>query len=89
MKFRIPASLIGVFVLAGCVSPNQPGPDGILPIVPEQVVALAAPNQNLSAVRFGPDDTCYWYLHSGPVEETWLPLRSQEGNPICTQPAES
>ena len=83
MKCRVLAFLSSVLALVGCADPNQPGADGILPVVPEQVVALAAPNQNLSAVRLGPADTCYWYRHSGPVEVTWLPLRTPGGNPIC------
>jgi len=51
--------------------------------VPEQVAALAAPNQDLSAVRLMPEDGCYWYRHKGPVETTLLPLRSKDGSPIC------
>lgn len=74
--------------LAGCAELETTGPEGVLPVVPEQVVALAAPYQNLNAVRYGPDDNCYWYLHAGPVETTWLPLRTAGGNPICTKPAD-
>ncbi len=50
---------------------------------PEAVVALAAPNQNLDAVRLDPEDGCYWYLYDGPVETTLLPLRSKSGRRIC------
>ena len=77
-----------VLTLAGCADPNAPGPDGVLPVVPEPVLALAAPYQNLNAVRIGPADNCFWYRHSGPVEVTWLPLRTPGGNPICAKTAE-
>lgn len=76
-------------ILAGCADPNTPGADGVLPIVPEQVLPIAAPYQNLNAVRVGPNDNCYWYRHAGPVESTWLPLRTGGGNPICIKSAES
>ena len=51
--------------------------------VPEELAALAAPNQDLSSVRLL-DDGCYWYQYNGPVESTLLPLRSVDGRPICT-----
>ncbi len=52
--------------------------------LPESVVALAAPSQDLNRVRIAPEDGCYWYQWSGPVETTFLPLRSNDGRPICT-----
>ena len=60
---------------------------GSLPPLPEQVAALAAPNQDLATARLRPEDNCYWYMHSGPVEDTLLPLRTSGGNPICVKPA--
>lgn len=57
-----------------------------LPPLPEQVAALAAPNQNLETARLRSEDNCYWYMHSGPVETTLLPLRTAGGNPICVKP---
>lgn len=53
--------------------------------LPEQVLSLAAPWQNLSRVTYIPETGCYWYEHHGPVETTLLPLRSHGGNPICTK----
>ncbi len=53
--------------------------------LPESVVAIAAPNQDLTSVRLLPEDGCYWYRHVGPVETTYLPLRTTEGRPICTR----
>jgi hypothetical protein len=52
--------------------------------VPEAVVQIAAPYQDLTTARLRAEDGCYWYLHSGPVETTLLPLRTVEGRPICT-----
>lgn len=73
-------------LLAGCVAPAT-GPaakDAALPPLPEAVVAVAAPWQDLSTARLRPEDGCYWYEHNGPVERTLLPLRTPEGKPICT-----
>ncbi len=53
--------------------------------VPEGVAAIAAPYQDLKAVRIDPSDGCYVYRHVGPVETTFLPLRSVDGRPICTR----
>lgn len=89
MRHKSFGMFAAALILAGCADPNAPGPDGVLPVVPEQVLALAAPYQNLNAVRIGPGDNCFWYRHSGPVEVTWLPLRTPGGNPICAKPAES
>ena len=55
--------------------------------VPESVASIAAPFQDLTTARVRADDGCYWYTHVGPVETTELPLRTTNGNPICTRPA--
>lgn len=60
--------------------------EGFLREVPEAVVAAAAPSQNLQAVMLREEDGCYWYRHSGPVETTFLPLRTREGRTICIRP---
>ncbi|MCQ0092663.1 hypothetical protein [Roseovarius sp. M141] len=57
--------------------------------LPEGVLALAAPYQDLTAVRIDPTTKCYIYRYAGPVETTFLPLRSVEGRPICLQPADA
>ncbi|MEY8099682.1 hypothetical protein AB9F29_20085 [Falsihalocynthiibacter sp. S25ZX9] len=56
--------------------------------VPEGLVAIAAPYQDLSEVRINDSDGCYVYRYAGPVETTFLPLRSNEGRPICTRSPE-
>ncbi len=58
---------------------------GILKEVPESVRMLAAPGQDLTTVKIAPEDGCFYYLWSGPVESTFLPLRTSQGNPICTR----
>jgi len=57
------------------------------PPLPENIVELAAPNQDLATAFLRPEDNCYWYMHAGPVETTPLPLRTAGGNPICVKPA--
>lgn len=70
-------------LVAGCVSTGSGAQQDELPPLPEQVVAVAAPWQNLATARLMPADGCYWYEHDGPVETTLLPLRTPEGRPIC------
>lgn len=70
---------------AGCAIPpsiggNARGKEGS---IPESVKAIAAPNQDINTAHLRPEDRCYWYKHSGPVETTLLPLRTVNGNPIC------
>ncbi len=75
--------ITGTLVLAGCVSTTAVDDDGAFRELPEPLLDLAAPYQNLNKVRLGPNDNCFWYLYDGPVEQTWLPLRTAKGNPIC------
>lgn len=70
-------------VLSGCVAAGSSPEDRPLPPLPEEVVAVAAPWQDLTTARLMPEDGCYWYQHAGPVETTMLPLRTPEGRPIC------
>lgn len=76
--------LLVPLLVSGCVTTGQggSGPEEVPPL-PEQVVAVAAPWQDLSTARLMPEDGCYWYQHVGPVETTLLPLRTPEGRPIC------
>lgn len=69
--------------------PNGAPANGFLRELPEGVRAIAAPNQNLSAVRVDPADGCYVYRYAGPVETTYLPLRTVEGSPICTRASDA
>jgi hypothetical protein len=82
MSLRLISIGVSVLTLGGCTELGQPG--GVLLNVPESVVEIAAPNQDLSTVRLL-EDNCFWYQHQGPVETTLLPLRDVSGRPICTR----
>jgi len=87
--YKRSAVLLSIGLALGACSEslsNSRGPVS-LPPVPEQVAALAAPNQDIATARLRPEDNCYWYMHSGPVEDTLLPLRTAGGNPICVKTA--
>lgn len=57
--------------------------------IPDSVRELAATNQDLTDVRIDPDNGCYVYRHTGPVETTYLPLRAANGRPICSRAADA
>ncbi|MBB3993940.1 hypothetical protein GGR95_001571 [Sulfitobacter undariae] len=64
------------------------GPDeGIFKELPESILTIAAPDQDLTAVKIDETDGCYVYRHRGPVETIFLPLRTKTGNPICSRAA--
>jgi len=74
--------------LAACVDINGGYNDsagGFIRKLPDGVLAVAAPYQDLNAVRIDSSDGCYVYRHVGPVETTFLPLRTLDGRPICTR----
>ncbi|MBF9032515.1 hypothetical protein HKCCE3408_19120 [Rhodobacterales bacterium HKCCE3408] len=77
-KLVVPAALLA---LSGCVTTT---PEGEFAEVSDEVRQIAAPGQNLSAVRLQ-DDGCYWWLYEGPVETTYIPLETREGRLICTR----
>ena len=52
--------------------------------LPEGVLAIVGPDQDLTSVQIDAAG-CYVYRYSGPVETTYLPLRSTSGRPICTR----
>jgi hypothetical protein len=88
MKMRIWLAACSVLAAAACteVQTTPTGPDeGLLAQVPEGVLAIAAANQNLAAVKVDPADGCYTYRYEGPVETTFLPLRTDDGRPICSR----
>lgn len=78
--------LVSALALGACAQTGTGANTSVIRNLPEGVVAIAAPNQDLTSVRILPDDGCYWYQHAGPVETTLLPLRNVEGRPICTRP---
>ena len=79
---RLGLPLLGIILLSACGTTGQNTTQNIGNL-PEAVVELAGPGQNLATARFREEDGCYWYEHNGPVEKTLLPLRTASGNPIC------
>lgn len=77
-----------VVLLAGCSELNGTNSEGHLTNLSDNLIAIAAPYQDLSTVRINPVDGCYEYRHVGPVETTYLPLRAKAGNPLCSRPPE-
>jgi len=88
MNYRILLLCISLFGLSACASVAPEDDVPLNPFVdelPEGVLAIAAPFQDLNAVMIDPTDGCYVYRHAGPVETTFLPLRTKGGRPICTR----
>lgn len=83
------AFLVGPLFLLG-LSACEPVPSdggasrGDYVSVPESVSSIAASYQDLTTARLRKEDGCYWYTHRGPVETTELPVRTDNGSPICT-----
>lgn len=77
-----------VVLLAGCTELSGTNSEGHLTNLSDNLIAIAAPYQDLSTVRINPEDGCYEYRHVGPVETTYLPLRAKAGNPLCSRPPE-
>lgn len=87
MKWTRPGLAVLVLFLSACAVPyDETGSETEAPTVniPDAVVAIAAPYQDLTTARLRSEDGCYWYLHAGPVETTPLPLRSVDGRQICS-----
>lgn len=74
-------------LLSACVSNTAPTSNSpFLEELPEGLAEAADPTQNLSEVLILPEDGCYWYQHENAVEQTYLPLLTRDGRPICSQP---
>ena len=56
-----------LMLAAGCaISPSDSSDTAnAIGNVPESVVAMAAPDQDVSTARLRPGDGCYWYEHNG------------------------
>lgn len=88
MNYRILLLCISPLALSACasVAPEEDASEnGFIKELPEDVLAIAAPFQDLNAVMIDPTDGCFVYRHAGPVETTFLPLRTVGGRPICTR----
>ena len=78
---------IGAILLLAACEPTPPeNASPFLEELPEGLAEVADPSQNLDAVLILPEDNCYWYAHTNAVETTYLPLRTLDGRPICSQP---
>lgn len=77
-----PLFLAGVLPLVTACVPVTPEGESVA--LSEDVQRIVAPGQDLTNVRVQ-SDGCYWYLHSGPVEDTYIPLRTRDGRDICTR----
>lgn len=88
--FRTASALMIVPLLGACALPTDQTARinrEQTPPLPQAVLEIAGPNQNLATARLRPEDGCYWYEHNGVVETTLLPLRTVQGNPICVSAA--
>lgn len=79
-----------VLLLAAACASTAPqdvndGEPGVAAELPEEIVAQIDPAQRLDTIRLFPEDGCYWYLWQGPVETTYLPLRTVDGRRICNR----
>lgn len=87
MKLRPLIILAVVLFNAGCgnmtarTATTETGSESL----PPELIALAAPGQDVASARLLSEDNCYWYEHRGQVETTLLPLTTPEGRPICMQ----
>ena len=52
--------------------------------VSEDVRRVARPDQDLDNVRLL-NDGCYWWLYEGVVEDTYIPVETRDGRPICAR----
>ncbi|MEP5152254.1 hypothetical protein [Planktotalea sp.] len=88
MKKTIALMGCAAALLSACQSTTQVSEASpFITEVPEGVLSIAAAGQDLTALQIDPIDGCYTYRHIGPVETTFLPLRSSDGRPICSRAA--
>lgn len=85
MQKRTAAIAMSLLVAAGCTAQTgDKAAEASSPYpIPDQVVAIAGPGQDLTTATLVAADDCYWYYHAGPVETTLVPLRAANGNQIC------
>ena len=85
--------MAALFLLLGACATTAPTETalenpGFIEELPEEVLAVVGPYQNLRTVRILPEDGCYWFEWTGPVETTFLPLLTGDGRQICTRAPE-
>jgi hypothetical protein len=82
--------LLGVALisLAACEQTVTAGDNSAVKIirnVPDGVISLASASQNLETVGIDQTTGCYVYRYEGPVETTFLPVRTTNGSPVCSR----
>ena len=60
-----------------------PSDEAFLTEIQGEVAETVAPGQDTSDLRVDARDGCLMYRHVGPVETTYIPLRTKKGRPIC------
>ncbi|WP_298911367.1 hypothetical protein [uncultured Aliiroseovarius sp.] len=87
MKNLVILAGVAAFGLSGCVTPS--GAVNMDPnlkkrvTLPPDVAETVAPGQDTSDLRVDARDGCLMYRHIGPVETTYIPLRTKQGRAIC------
>ncbi|WP_370230255.1 hypothetical protein [Cognatishimia sp.] len=82
-KWAIPS--LCLIVLGACTDGDDFASSNSARPASQELVDLAAPGQDLSQVRVDPVTGCFVYRYRGPIETTYLPVRTPQGNPICTR----
>ena len=72
-----------LLAIAGCAAVEPTTSQEPVIAIPQAIVNIADPRQDLKTARLREQDNCYWYLHANPLEVTLVPLRTIEGRPIC------
>jgi hypothetical protein len=78
-------STICLISIAACTDGSDYASSSNSRPAPTQLAEIAAPGQDLSRVKLDPSNGCYLYRYRGPIETTYLPVRTRQGNPICTR----
>ncbi len=82
-------TLIAVLTLLGACVPYTPStPEGETVSLPPEVLAVLAPGQAIDTARIE-SDGCYWVEHRGPVETTYIPLKTRDDRLVCTRTVQS
>lgn len=85
MKKTVLGLSLAAMALSGCMTVDGGASDGVLAKVPEEVLAIADPKQNLGAVRVNPVDGCFEYRHIGPVETLFASSKQRRPPDLHTE----
>ncbi|MGR3836780.1 MAG: hypothetical protein ACU0A2_00360 [Cognatishimia sp.] len=82
MQMKWTLALVGLVGLTACADSSSSGNAGP---ASDRLREVAAPGQDLSRVKVDAANGCYVYEYRGPVETTYLPVRTRDGRPVCTR----